>query len=247
MLTLYAGRKTATGCDGAPTLGFVSFTDEFGASWLRLDDAGGSGPRGDADKSGGGDSVQRFNVTDPGLKQARPECVMASVNELGNAANVYDTIGPFTLDGLPDLALRVKGVPRERLKLGQTRRIKITVTNTGDGTARGVKLTLAARRGVKSSPRVKQIGTLFAGRRKTITVKVRLAGGARSITYVPVTASVGKLKREAELKLLRAFKKSPPRRGGSGGSPSPDSPKLCTRFIPDFSGQSGGSLGLVPC
>lgn len=37
LLTLFAGTRSATGCDGYPAGGFSSDTDEFGASWLRLD------------------------------------------------------------------------------------------------------------------------------------------------------------------------------------------------------------------
>lgn len=36
-LTLFAGIRTPTGCDGYPAVGFASDTDDFRADWLRLD------------------------------------------------------------------------------------------------------------------------------------------------------------------------------------------------------------------
>jgi hypothetical protein len=51
-VSLFAGTRTPSGCNGFPAAGFGSFSDEFGASWLRLDDAAGNGPSGDADKRG---------------------------------------------------------------------------------------------------------------------------------------------------------------------------------------------------
>lgn len=47
---------------------------------------------------------------------------------------------------------------------------------------------------------------------------------------------------EGDIRLRR-----PARGGGGGGSGTPTPPRTCTRWVPDFTGESGGSLGLVPC
>lgn len=87
LVTVFAGHRTATGCNGYPAVGFGSYTDELGASWLRLNDASGSGPRGEADKEGAEERTQSFDITDGGLKVngGGPDCLLATVVEPGNS------------------------------------------------------------------------------------------------------------------------------------------------------------------
>jgi hypothetical protein len=98
-VTLYAGTRTATGCDGVPAAGFGSYSDEYGASWKRIDDTTGAGPAGDAEKVAYDDAVTRFEATDSELAGQRFDCVIATLTEPGNSANVYDTTGPIELVG----------------------------------------------------------------------------------------------------------------------------------------------------
>ena len=111
-VTLFAGTQTPTGCDGLPAAGFGSFSDEFGASWLAIDDAAGNGPRGEADKRGFQAAVQELEISDRRLAGRRLDCVIATLTEPGNSANVYDSVGPLALAGQPALSLRIAGVPR---------------------------------------------------------------------------------------------------------------------------------------
>lgn len=80
-----------------------------------------------------------------------------------------------------------------------------------------------------------------------MTVKVTLVRGARTTTEVPITASAGKLRAKAEITLRRRATKNPSSGGGGSGSSTSPPPRLCTHYLADLSGQSGGSLILVPC
>lgn len=240
-ITLVAGVRTATGCNGYPAAGFGSYSDELDASWLRLDGESRAGPRGEADKVGGGTTVQTFETEQRGLVGGRWSCVSATVTEPGNARTVYDSLGPFTLVGQPGLSLTVRGVPK-RFERNRSRRLKIRVSNTGDGPARGVKVRLAKARGLRAAPRAKSLGTIAPGRHKTVSVRVKLVRGARTLTKLGVRAGAGKLvaRRTVDLRL-----RTPRRRGGGGGGGGRGG--SCVRFLPDLSGETGGSLILVPC
>jgi len=130
-ITLLAGARTATGCDAAPVAGLTAYTDEFSADWLLLDSP--TGPpvaRGEADKRGFDAVVQQFEATDAALRGHRWDCVVATLNEPGNAANVYDTTAPIDLAGQPRLAVRVQAP--EKFRPGRQATVKITVSNPGD-------------------------------------------------------------------------------------------------------------------
>jgi hypothetical protein len=243
LIALYAGTQTATGCDGYPTAGFGSFSDEFGASWLRLDDAAGAGPRGDADKDGYRSEVQEFRVTDRQLAGRRLSCVMASLTEPGNAANVYDSVGPIALVGQPVLSLRIRGVPK-RIPEGQSRTVKLVVANTGNARTRKVRLKIGRARGLKTTVKKRALKPIVPGRRRTVKVKVTLGARARTATDLKVTATAGKLVARAEETLYIRRKQSKPSPGGGGGQ---GGPQLCNRYSPDLTGETGGSLILVPC
>jgi hypothetical protein len=242
LITLFAGVRTATGCDGYPAGGFGSYSDEFGASWLRLDSATGpAAARGDADKRGFDSEVQTFEATDAELGGRPWDCVVATITEPGNAANVYDTTGPIELVGQPGLSVRVR-VPKQ-FKRNRSESLKITVSNPGDGSARRVKLRLGRARGLRLSPRARTLGTIAAGKRKTIRVKARFDDRARGLTELALRASSGRLVAKGTLR-LRVH--TPDRRTGGGGGQS-HVPRVCNQYSPDLSGETGGSLILVPC
>lgn len=241
VVTLFMGVRTPTGCNGYPAIGFGTFSDESGASWLRLNSAGATPTaRGDADKVGGGSRTQVFEAKDPAFVGGPWNCALAAVSEPGNAAVLYDTIGPMELVGQPELSIKVRGVPKE-FKPDRRRRLRITVANGGDGPAKGVKLRLARAPGLRLERRSASLPTIAAGRRKTITVGVALSGRAETFTELLVKASAGKLvaRETVRLRLER------PDRGGGGGSGGGS--RTCTRFSPDPFGDTGGSLILVPC
>lgn len=122
--------------------------------------------------------------------------------------------------------------------------MKVTVTNTGDGPARGGKLRLGRERGLRTTPQIRSLGTISAGRSKTVRVRVRLVGGARATTDLSISAIAGKLKVRDTVTLLRAGTSSG---GGSGSGGSGGGSMLCNRYSPDPFGDTGGSLILVPC
>ncbi|WP_320670867.1 NEW3 domain-containing protein [Patulibacter defluvii] len=238
-LTLFAGQRTASGCNGYPAAGFGSYSDEFGASWLRYDAAGApAAAKGEADKRDEG-TVQRFAIASRQLTGRRYDCVIATLTEAGNPANVFDAVGPLDLAAQPSLAVKLRGVPKV-LTPGQRRTITVTVGNDGDAPTGRVRLRLAAARGLTASPRATTIKSVAAGGRRTARIRVSLSRRARSATPLKLTASAGRLKArdEAQLYLRR------PSRGGGGGRGPTGS---CVRYQADLSGQTGGSLILVPC
>jgi hypothetical protein len=247
LLTLFAGMRTAAGCDGYPALGFGTLTDEFGASWLRLDDASGTAAaRGDADKDGYRSALQELEATDRRLAGRRPNCAVATLTEPGNPAVVYDTVGPIALVGQPVLALRIGRVP-DRIPEGKRRTIKLKVSNTGHAPMRRVRVKVARARGMKATVKPRVLKRLAAGRKRTVSVTVTLGARADLSTDLKVSARAGKLVARAEDTLYVRRKQKPSSGGGGGGGDGFDGPKTCVRFIPDFTGETGGSLGLVPC
>ena len=241
-MTLFAGTRTATGCDGVPAAGFGSYSDEFGASWRRIDDAAGAGPGGDADKVALRDAVQKFEITDSQLAGRRLDCAVATLTEPGNPANVYDSTGPIELVGQPALSMRVRGVGRP-FRANRPRKLKITLTNTGDAATSPVRLALGRARGVQARPAKTPLGAIDPAGKRTATVKVRLSGRARDATRLKLTASAGELVAREKL-TLRLRRPSTPG-DGDGGTDRP--PQTCTRWMPDPFGDTGGSLVLVPC
>jgi hypothetical protein len=241
-VSLFAGTRTASGCNGYPAAGFGSYSDEFGASWLRLDDAAGNGPRGEADKRGYLASVQEFEVNDRQLAGRRLDCVIATLTEPGNAANVYDAVGPITLVGQPALSLRLSRASRT-FGAGRPRRIKLALTNTGDAPTGRVRLKFSRARGLAIKTSTRTLKSIAPRHRETVTATVTLSHRARTATDLKVTATAGHLIAREETTL---YVRKPPK-PGDGGDGGDRTPGTCVRYQADLSGETGGSLILVPC
>ena len=236
-IALFAGTRTASGCDGIPAAGFGSSSVEYDdARWLRLDPPAGDGPRGDADKLGGNSDIQQFDVTDRQLADRPLDCVIATLNEPGNAANVYDTAGPFDLVGLPALALRIGGVPRT-FSRGRPRKVRLRLSNPGDAPTGPIRLRLSRARGLSVKAK-RTLKSIPPGDSTTVKATVTLGGRARASTDLKVTATAARLRVRAEARLVV---RTPGGGGGGGGAGG----GVCNRYIgfPDGT----GSLILVPC
>lgn len=241
-VSLFAGTRTSSGCNGYPAAGFGSYSDEFGASWIRLDDAAGNGPRGEADKRGYLADIQEFEVSDRRLAGRRLDCVIATLTEPGNPANVYDAVGPIALVGRPALSLRLRGVSRT-FGAGRPRRIKLTLTNGGDAPTGRVRLKFSRARGLAIKTKTRMLRSIAPRQRKTVTATVTLSQRARSTTDLKVTATAGRLVAREETN-LHIRKPTKPGGGGGGGD---GTSRTCVRYQADLSGETGGSLILVPC
>ena len=242
-LTLVAGRTTPTGCDGYPAIGLLTTTYRAASRWVLLADPAGVGTAGPAEKEGLATPSARMVATNAKLRDQRPDCVIATLGHLDDATVVYDQAGPFPLRPAPVLSVRLRGVPKQ-LSSGTTRRVRVTVANEGEAPTARVRLRVAGARGLRASPSATTVPALRAGARRTVTVRLSLSSRARPTTRLRVTAAAGgqTVAAEGDIRLRR------PARGGSGGgSAAPTPPRTCTRWIPDFTGESGGSLGLVPC
>jgi hypothetical protein len=178
---------------------------------------------------------------------------MASLTEPGNAANVYDSVGPIALVGQPVLSWRIRGVPK-RIPEGQSRTVKLVVANTGHARTRKVRLKIGRARGLKTTVKKRALKPIAPGRRRTVKVKVTLGARARTATDLKVTATdlkvtatAGKLVARTEETLYIQRKQSKPSPGGGDGGGGQGGPQVCNRYSPDFTGETGGSLILVPC
>lgn len=242
-VSLFAGVRTASGCNGYPAAGFGAYSDDFGASWLRLDDPAGNGPRGEADKRGYLAEVQEFEVSDRQLAGRRLDCVIATLTEPGNATNVYDSVGPIPLVGQPALALRVSGGARA-FGVGRPRTIKLTLSNDGDAPTGRVRLKFSRARGLTIKTKTKTLKSIAPQRHKAVTATVTLSDRARTATNLKVTTTAGRLSVHEETTLNLRTPTRPGDGGGQGGGGSTGS---CVRYQADLSGETGGSLILVPC
>jgi len=154
-------------------------------------------------------------------------CLVATVSEQGKPENVYDTTGSIPLKGLPGLSLKVRGPKQFKRNRSQILRFKLV--NPGDGSAKR--------------------GTIRAGKQKKFRIRVRFNDRARKLTRVVLKGSSGKLRLKGKMK-LRVKTPKPPRHhknGGGGGGGSSQTPGVCVQYAPDLSGETGGSLILVPC
>jgi len=244
IVALVAARRDATGCNRAPAIGFGSLLDSYDAFWHRIETPALAPVSGDARKQGAGEVVQRFDVTDRRLAGIRPDCVMVTVADGADTQVVYDSVGPLTLNRRPALGVRLDGVP-ENVRPGRAYRLRVHLSNPGDAPTAGIRVRVAGARGLTASPRTLRLRPVAAGARRTATITVRLGARARFATDLGVTATAGGLRASAE---RRVYVKTPdppsrpPSRGGGGGGS-----RTCVQYFPDLSGESGGSLGLVPC
>lgn len=243
-IALVAATRSATGCDQGPAIGFGSMLDSSSAAWARVRTASEVTARGAAEKRGYRDEVQQFSVTDRQLAGLRPNCVHATLVHPDDPSIVYDTAGPIELVPQPSLSLRLGGLPKT-VRSGRTYRLKVKVSNPGDAPTGRVRLTLARARGLTAKPKRVTLRSIGAGHGRTATIAVRLSARAETGTDLEVRAVAGKLDLKAETLVYVRKPTRPSGGGGAGGGGG--TPSVCTQWFPDFSGESGGFLGLVPC
>lgn len=238
------GRLVGGRCEGTPVLGIGSYTDDFDATWLRFAAPDQVTARGEADKDGRNQPVQSFEARARALRGLRPDCALVLLSEPTDSANVYDAIGPFRLVPRPGLSMRLGGVP-EDVRSGRSYTLKVTVTNPGEARTPPIQVRLRRAKGIAGTPKTVRLKPLRPGARATARFTIRPRENARFATELDVTATSGQM-RVAGTRKIYVSTPSPPSRGGGGGGGGEGS-RLCVRFIPDLSGESGGSLGLVPC
>lgn len=238
-LTIFAGRRTATGCNGYPAIGFATQTDMRGADWVLLRSPTARPITGQATKTYEG-RAEDYEATDWQLRGMRPNCVIAQLNEPGNSAVVYDVSGPHAVRGLPELEIKMGNVPTS-VRPNRPQRIRVVVRNVGDGPSGRLRLAAGKARGLKVQMQ-RHLASIRPGARRAFNLRVTLNRRARSTTPLKLTA-VGpqRLRAVAEEDLYLSRPRTPSRGGGGGGGDS-SPPKLCFRYtwLPPFS-------QLVPC
>lgn len=241
-LTIYAGMRTATGCNGYPAGGFGAMTDGWDAIWVRHNRPGQTA-HGEADKSGYMSDVQTFEVRTRQLAGRKWNCLAATLTDPDNPDVVYDRIGTVGFRGLPSLRMNIQKV-RRAVPVNRARRIKVIVANPGDAPLRGATVRFAGDRGVKVSPRLRRLGVVRPGKRRAVFVRVRPRKAAGTSADLKATVRAGKLVARS----TRTFKvKQPRRKSSGGGGGNSGGSGVCVQYFPDISGETGGSLGMVPC
>lgn len=236
-LTLFAGRRTASGCNGFPAIGFGTQTDVRGADWVFLKSAGAKPIAGAATKTYDG-AAEEYEATARQLAGQRPNCVIAQLNDPANSSVVYDVAGPYKLRGLPELEAKIVRVPPV-MRLNQTQKIRVAVRNPGDAPTGRVRLTVGKARGMKvNMPRA--LASIRPGTRRTVTLRVTLNRRAKTSTALKVTAVAKNRLRASDEETLYLSKGS--RKPANGGGGSESGSKLCFRYtwLPPYS-------TLVPC
>lgn len=241
-ISIYAGTRSPTGCDRLPAAGFGGFTDSFLGTWFRQDSPS-MRRHGEADRSGYRSNVQTFEIRDRRMAGKKWECMGALLTHPTDTTIIYDQVPLKFFKGLPALALKMPKVKRA-LRPNRVRKLRVVIRNPGDGPLRNVKLRVEPTRGLRAAPRVKKIKLIRPRTRRVVWVNVKLSRRAGSKANFRVFVRSGKLKTRGRSVLRLKLPKKPPR---SGGGNSGSGSRTCVQWIPDFTGESGGSLGLVPC
>lgn len=224
-INVFAGRRTATGCNGFPAIGFSTLDTVRGAQAVRLPSASAQPTVRSITKNGGMTPIQEFDATLPAFKGIAPDCVVARSAQWNDTAVVYDTAGPFTLSGVPGLIAELGKAPSS-FKPGQTRTIRLVLRNPGHARTGRIRLSVRPARGLSVRyPRT--VASFAGGKRKSVTLRVTLSSRAKTTTKLAVKATAPKkLTADADTRLYLTTSSS----GGGGGGGGGDQSKLCYRY-----------------
>ncbi len=236
-VNIFAGRRTATGCNGYPAIGFGTLDTARGADAVMLPSAGAAPVTRSASKKGGGTATQEFEAKDALFRGPTPNCVVATTSDPTNPQIVWDQAGPFTLRRVPVLEAQIRSVPSS-MRPGQQRTVRVTLRNTGQARTGRVRISIPRTKGMTLSYS-RSVASIAAGRSRTINVRVTLSRSASLRPRMRVNATApNKLRArdEAQLRLIK------PSAGGGGGGGGGNPTKLCYRYtwLPPYG-------ELVPC
>ncbi|MBF6618902.1 MAG: hypothetical protein ITG02_01560 [Patulibacter sp.] len=224
-LNVFAGRRGPTGCSAYPAIGFSSLVAGRGSTGVRLNGGSVAPITVSSSKDGTGDAVQEFRATAPIFRRLAPDCVIATTFALGNAAAVYDTAGSYAVRGVAGLEVQLGKAP-SALRPGQTRTIRVTLRNPGHAATGRIRLSVPKARGMTARI-ARRVGSIAAGKQRTLSLRVRLSSRAKTTTELRVKATAPKKLAGRAETTLRLRKPSSEGGGGGGGS---GGPKLCYRY-----------------
>jgi hypothetical protein len=236
-------RRTPDGCPAYPAVGLASVIRTGGPSvrWSWM--AGAAPSSSDDDGYGRRETLEngrllRFEVSDDRLKEGRFDCVLAWTNHSRTPETQIDVTSVTPMTAQAELTATLRGVPK-RQKAGQRRTVRLVLHNPGHARTGKIRISVGKQRGL-SVRHARTVSPLGPGARRSVRVTTSLSPRSTSpTTTLRVTASAGSLKTRAEGVLRRT--------GSAGGSGGSHTPQLCNRWLPDITGNSGGSLTLVPC
>ncbi|WP_425280451.1 NEW3 domain-containing protein [Patulibacter medicamentivorans] len=232
-IAIIAGVRTPAGCTAYPAIGLSSPTTGAGAEWSRFDAAGPPAATGQAAKDGAGTAVQMIEVADAALAGRAVDCIEAGLADPADPRRLYDSTGPLTLKPRPQLAAKL-GRPPAAMRLGQKRKIRLTLRNGGDASTGRLKLSIARQPGLTARA-ARTVKALKAGQRRTVSVEVTLGRRAKATTPLRVTVTAGDLRVRETASLYRRK-----RSGGSGSGTG-----TCASYAPVLGGV--GDVVVAPC
>jgi hypothetical protein len=221
-LNVFVGRRGPDGCRTFPAIGFSSLVAGRGSTGVRLNGGSVAPITVSSTKSGTGGTVQELRTTAPIFRRLAPDCVIATTFAPGNAAAVYDAAGPYAVRGVPGLEVRLGTAPT--LRPGQSHTVRVTLRNPGHAPTGRIRLSVPKARGMTTRI-ARRVGSIAAGKQRTVSLRVTLSSGAKATTKLRVKATAPKKltgRAETDLRL-----RTPSSGGGSGGGKGP---KLCYRY-----------------
>lgn len=225
-LTLFAGNRTATGCNAYPAIGFGTQTDLRGAHWVLLTSATAPPTFGEARKTYD-DVAEEYEATARQLAGKRPNCVIAQLDDPANPGVVYDIAGPYKLRAMPELATRLGKVP-SIMRPNRERKIRVTVSNPGDAATGRVRLRVSKARGLKVRG-ARQLPSIRPGARRHVILRVTLNRRAKMLTNLEVTAVAKNKIRATASDRLYISRSSGTRKPPSAGG-GEERNRLCFRY-----------------
>lgn len=243
---VFAGTRGPQGCNVYPAIGVSFITGGTDPQWHRLEGPGTPSQSGRVTmRTEDGGKVLLFEAESTRLEGVTPNCMIATLTDPGAATTVFDGIGPVDLIAQPDLGVEFGSMP-DPFATGRSRQVKLTIRNTGDASAPKVKLRFKQAKGIKISPSKVTVGSIKAGAKRVVKVRITPSTKAKRTTDLTAIAASGKFEAQTKTEITHRKRKAPSSGGGGSGGGGGGS-QTCVRWIPDFSGESGGSLGLVPC
>ncbi len=223
-LNVFAGRRTATGCNGFPAIGFSTLDTARSTRAVRLTGPEAAPMTFAARKQGGGEAVQEFETVLQTFRGITPNCVIARTAQWNDTSVVYDTAGPYTLRAAPGLQVELGKTP-STMRPGQTRTIRAVLRNPGHARTGRIRLSVGRAQGL-SVQHARTVSSIAGGKRRTVSLRVTLSSRAKTSTTLKLRATAPKkLAADAEARL---YLRKPSSGGGSGGSGNPT--KLCYRY-----------------
>lgn len=166
-------------------------------------------------------SKVKISAAAPELRGLTPNCGEAILSNPADANQTYDTTGSFPLaprPSRPNVKATITGIG-SKVAPGTKAKLKVKVTNNGDGPASGARVTMSAK-GAKVSPAKRGMGTIAPGNTAIARFDLKVPEGAKGRIKLVAKVTAGGTATSSARKTLRIKapgRPKPPKPGGKGG------------------------------